>query len=66
MKAQEAGNYGCPLSMSNRHFDPCQGPKCAAWRWLEPKFGPVENRRGYCGMAGEPKYPLNPENEKQG
>lgn len=66
MKAEESGNYGCPLSMSTRHFEPCRGPQCAAWRWLEPKFGAIGTRRGYCGMAREPKYPLNPDNEKQG
>lgn len=64
MKAQEAGKYNCPIAMSGRHAEPCMGPRCAAWRWIEPKFGPVNTRRGYCGMGGEPKYPLNPDNEK--
>lgn len=64
MKNDEAHKYLCPISMSAGTNSNCRGMDCAAWRWSEPKFGSVEKRRGYCGMAGEPKYPLNPENEK--
>ncbi len=64
MKQDEAALYTCPLSMAAGNPAPCLGKDCAAWRWAEPKFGSVEKRRGYCGMAGEPKYPLNPDTEK--
>ena len=65
MKADEAIKFICPVSMSGGKPVPCKGHECAGWRWIEPKFGSVDRRRGYCGMAGEPKYPLNPENENQ-
>ena len=64
MKQQEAQQYICPLGLSAGKTENCRGGECAAWRWAEPKFGSVQSRRGYCGMAGEPKYPLNPDNEK--
>lgn len=63
MKQDESHSYACPLSMSRETPENCRGKQCAAWRWSEPKFGSVEKRRGYCGMAEAPKYPLNPENE---
>lgn len=66
MKAGEAAKYRCPMAISAGNNDACLGKDCAAWRWLEPKFGSVDSRRGYCGMAAEPKYPLNPDNGKQG
>ena len=64
MKLEEAQNYICPMSFGSANEKKCRGGECAAWRWTEPKFGSVQSRRGYCGMAGETKYPLNPENEK--
>lgn len=65
MKHAEAANYICPQSLVNGGNAACQGKNCAAWRWAEPKWGAVEQRRGYCGLAGEQKYPLNPDNEQQ-
>lgn len=63
MKLEEAQNYICPMSMGGNEKK-CKGGECAAWRWDEPKFGSVQSRRGRCGMAGEARYPLNPDNEK--
>lgn len=63
MKNAEAKNYLCPKSFAGTAV-PCVGMKCAAWRWAEPKWGDIEQRRGYCGLAGEAKFPLNPEHEK--
>ncbi|MDR1126371.1 MAG: hypothetical protein LBM64_10005 [Deltaproteobacteria bacterium] len=62
MKNEETKKYACPRDMTSGHG--CLGMECAAWRWAEPKWGPVEDRRGYCGLAGKPDYPLNPEHEK--
>lgn len=64
MKQDESQGYICPLSIASGNKESCIGGQCAAWRWSEPKFGSVDKRRGFCGMAGEPKYPLNPDNEK--
>lgn len=66
MKAEEAKNYICPMSLSRNDYHYCKGMECTAWRWSEPKFGAVDKRRGYCGLAGDSRYPLNPDNEKQG
>ncbi|MCC8193853.1 MAG: hypothetical protein LIP28_04330 [Deltaproteobacteria bacterium] len=66
MKHEEARNYACPQTLAGGTPAPCIGMKCAAWRWAEPKWGSADQRRGYCGMAGEQKFPLNPENEHQG
>lgn len=66
MKHQEAPKYICPQSMLHETPKPCIGGACAAWRWAEPKWGATDARRGYCGLAGEQKFPLNPENEQQG
>ena len=65
MKHQEAAKFTCPQSLVAGKPSPCLGGNCAAWRWAEPKWGAVEQRRGYCGLAGEIKYPLNPANEQQ-
>lgn len=65
MKNEEAGKYICPQSIGATNT-PCMGMSCAAWRWAEPKWGAAAQRRGYCGLAGEQKFPLNPENEHQG
>lgn len=65
MKFAEAGNYICPQTLHSDRKN-CLGAECAAWRWAEPKWGPAEQRRGYCGLAGEPRYPLNPANETVG
>lgn len=65
MKHAEAKDYTCPRTL-NATPKPCMGKTCAAWRWAEPKWGNVDQRRGYCGLAGEQKYPLNPDNEQQG
>ncbi len=64
MKHGEAQNYICPQSMGREREQPCKGADCAAWRWAEPKWGSREQRRGYCGLAGDLKFPLNPEHEK--
>ena len=66
MKSEEAKRYTCPQTLAGGKPSPCIGGDCAAWRWAEPKWGPAHNRRGYCGLAGEAKFPLNPENEQQG
>ncbi len=66
MKHEESGGYTCPQSLGGGKPVPCIGKACAAWRWAEPKWGPPEKRRGYCGLGGEQKYPLNPENEQVG
>jgi hypothetical protein len=63
MKLNESEKFWCPMSFGSNQPFTCRGKECAAWRWNEPKFGSVESRRGYCGMAGEPKYPLSPDNE---
>ena len=65
MKSGEAKNYTCPQTLTGGSRTSCLGQNCAAWRWAEPKWGPAEQRRGYCGLAGEQKFPLNPENEQQ-
>ena len=59
MKMGEAGKAMCPVSMAGDKTKPCLGKDCAAWRWAEPVFGANEGRRGFCGLAGEPKYPLH-------
>lgn len=64
MKQDEAKNYSCPQALASGRDESCRGMRCAAWRWAEPKWGPPEQRRGYCGLAGEPKYPVNPDHEK--
>ena len=66
MKSQESRSYICPQSIANGKAETCKGKDCAAWRWAEPKWGSVDQRRGFCGLAGEPKFPLNPENELPG
>lgn len=63
MKHSEANKHLCPQSMCTGNPQPCKGMDCAAWRWAEPKWGSPGQRRGYCGLAGESKYPLNPDNE---
>ena len=63
MKHAEANNYICPQSMGTGGKETCRGAYCAAWRWAEPTWGSMEQRRGYCGLAGESQYPLNPDNE---
>lgn len=63
MKAEESKNYYCPQSLANGGKERCHGMECAAWRWSEPKWGSSAQRKGYCGLAGETKYPLNPEHE---
>ena len=65
MKNAEAKNFTCPQTLTSGKPCPCIGCSCAAWRWAEPKWGPADNRRGYCGLAGEQKFPLNPDNEQQ-
>lgn len=64
MKHEEAVQYCCPKSLGSGKEINCMGMRCAAWRWAEPKWGAPDHRRGFCGLAGEPKYPLNPDNEK--
>ena len=65
MKHMEAGNYTCPrtLGAGLESVENCRGAHCAVWRWAEPKWGAMEQRLGYCGLGGEPKYPVNPANE---
>ncbi len=65
MKHEEAKRYYCPRTLGDKEVLVCKGMDCAAWRWAEPKWGAPEQRRGYCGLAGEPKYPLNPEHERK-
>lgn len=66
MKYIEAKNYTCPRTLGAEYVETCRGAQCAVWRWAEPKWGSMEQRRGYCGLGGEPKYPLNPDNETVG
>lgn len=63
MKHGEAKNYVCPQSIGQEQEQRCRASGCAAWRWGEPKWGDIDQRRGYCGLAGETKYPVNPEHE---
>ena len=63
MKHTDAHCYVCPQTIGKEKELPCRGGDCAAWRWAIPKWGPRDQRRGYCGLAGVPEYPLNPENE---
>lgn len=63
MKHQETKQYICPQSLVRDTPAYCLGNQCAAWRWSEPKWGSLDKRRGYCGLATEPKYALNPDNE---
>lgn len=65
MKSEEAHQYACPQSLVGGKKTSCMGKDCAAWRWAEPKWGSADQRRGYCGLAGDQKFPLNPENEHQ-
>ncbi len=65
MKYAEAKNYICPRTIG-RDESNCRGAQCAVWRWAEPKWGSCEQRRGYCGLGGDPKYPLNPDHETTG
>lgn len=65
MKSGDAKKYTCPQTLGGGKPSPCLGKDCAAWRWAEPKWGSPEGRRGYCGMAGEQKFPLDPDNEQQ-
>ena len=33
----------------------CSASHCMAWRWaIEYPFKDKENKKGYCGLAGEP------------
>ena len=66
MKSQEAKLYICPQTLAGGNPSSCIGRNCAAWRWAEPKWGSVDTRRGFCGLAGDAKFPLNPDNEQQG
>jgi hypothetical protein len=66
MKSQEAQKYLCPQAMAGGRDEACKGKDCAAWRWAEPKWGSVDQRRGFCGLAGDAKFPLNPDNEHPG
>lgn len=66
MKHAEAGNYLCPRTIGSGAESNCRGGHCAVWRWAEPKWGAMEQRRGYCGLGGESRYPLNPANEIAG
>lgn len=66
MKHEEAKNYICPRTIGTGSEGNCLGGICAVWRWAEPKWGAMEQRRGFCGLGGDYRYPLNPENEKVG
>lgn len=65
MKQGESQNFTCPQTLPGGKPSSCIGKACAAWRWAEPKWGSIDQRRGYCGLAGEQKFPLNPDNEQQ-
>ena len=32
----------------------CHGSECMVWRWIESPPAHVEQRKGYCGLAGLP------------
>ncbi len=44
---EEARWIQCPLMQRL-----CIGPKCMAWRWIQPQQAEVPIERGYCGLAG--------------
>ncbi len=58
MKHAEATKFICPQTLGKEKEQHCRGGDCAAWRWAEPQWGPRDQRRGYCGLAGVPEYPL--------
>ncbi len=35
----------------------CVATDCLAWRWFDPSSKNMDERRGYCGLAGKPEIP---------
>ncbi len=65
MKSGEVKKFTCPMTILAGNPSSCIGKDCAVWRWAEPKWGAIAERRGYCGLGGDQKFPLNPDNEQQ-
>jgi hypothetical protein len=56
---------GAPIDESHPYMGtrPCVGSSCMAWRWYDPTERwedghkrRVDERRGYCGLAGKPEH----------
>lgn len=56
MTEKEAGKRICPIADNIRiHGQTCIGSDCMAWRWWwNSDSKKSEERKGFCGMAGEP------------
>jgi hypothetical protein len=37
-----------------QHYNDCIADRCSQWRWWWQDLGDSVDRRGYCGLAGEP------------
>lgn len=60
---KEAAKIGCPLltlafgfqgRFSEADYVRCQGSCCMLWRWQAEQSPPEVERKGFCGLAGEP------------
>jgi len=59
LNEEEANKKICCLSKTHNfndiHVQLCCASHCMAWRWaIEYPFNDKENKKGYCGLAGEP------------
>lgn len=53
----EASNLLCPMRLSNEsrsRSEACDGRACMAWRPIPAPGVGLDDRKGYCGMAGAP------------
>jgi hypothetical protein len=60
---KEAAKLGCPLltlafgyqgRFSEADYVRCQGSRCMFWRWQAEASPSEVERKGFCGLAGEP------------
>lgn len=72
LNKEQAARHICPLIVENNCVPDCVSTKCMAWRWFDEcppedcdkcaHWKLLENRereclrRGYCGLAGIPKF----------
>lgn len=54
MTENEAGEKFCHRPLPSKCL--CAASSCAAWRWNDPEEWTTKGaeRRGYCGLAGNP------------
>jgi hypothetical protein len=60
---KEAAKIGCPLltlafgyqgRFTEADYVRCQGSRCMLWRWQAEQPSPEAERKGFCGLAGQP------------